>query len=269
MLENHVGPVGFFMEELVLNLAKAISASVQESVSDEKNVGVMFSGGIDSTLVGFLAKKINPNTKLYTIGTEKSQDLESARKTAKEIDCELIERVLSEQDILSSYWEVSRILGTTELLPVELGIPILVCSDTASGGGVNTLLSGHGADELFGGYDRYPRRFASGEDVEKMMADDLRKVIEVDTKSAERIAGESEVKVLFPFLAKGVVEEAQKIPIEEHFLETPIRKPILRKIALSLGLPKSASSRPKKAFQYGSGIHRIVLGYARKNELPR
>ncbi len=248
------------MDELVLkNLANSILGSVENCVSGRGKTGVMFSGGIDSTLIAFLSKKFDPNTRLCTIGTEGSQDLEWARRIAGEIGLseKLRVKVLGEKEVMDAYHEVREILKTEHLLSIELGIAVLLCSRIAKEEGVGKLLSGHGADELFGGYSKYPSGFASGKDVSKMMGEDLESAISKDIKESELIAGGEGIEIGFPFLAKEVIELALEIPISEHF-EGEARKPVLREAARVLGLPEVARGRPKKAMQYGSGIHKIL-----------
>ncbi len=260
-LENHVGPAtvsfGEGMDELVLGkLSKSISRSVENCVSGETSAGVMFSGGIDSTLVAFLSKKF-ARAKLYTIGVEGSQDLEWAGKIASEIGGDLRVRVLSEGEVLHVYSEVKELLKTEHLLSIELGMAVLLCSRMAKEEGVRRILSGHGADELFAGYSKYGIGFAGQKDVGAMMDEDLKLAIGKDVRESEMIAAGEGIGVGFPFLSKEVVGLAQSIPISEHF-KGEERKPVLREIAKILGVPESARTRPKKAMQYGSGIHKIL-----------
>ncbi|MFH1447544.1 MAG: asparagine synthase C-terminal domain-containing protein [Candidatus Micrarchaeota archaeon] len=236
-------------------IGEAISESVKACVSG-KEIGVMFSGGLDSALVAFLSKQY-AETNGYTVGVDGSQDLKWARVVAKEMGIELVESVLGEEEILDAYEEVRKLLGVDDMLSIELGIPVLLCSEMAREGGIGRLLCGHGADELFGGYHKYPEMFRDGEDVRSVMERDLKKVLEVDVPRSRRIAGKAGVEMMFPFLEKGVVESSNDVELDEHFSGDE-RKPVLRKIARKLGVPESACSRPKKALQYGSGIHKVL-----------
>ena len=70
-----------------------------------------------------------------------------------------------------------------------------------------------------------------------------------------------------PFLSKKFVDFALKIPVEFKIKGEgdKIRKRILRRAAIDLGVPMSAALRPKKAFQYSSGLHKAILKLAKKN----
>lgn len=256
------------MDELILEkLSKTISDSVRERAGRE-NVSVMFSGGLDSTLVAFLAKRFNPKTKLYTIGTNDSQDVEWARKVSEEIDGELRVKILSEEEVLSAYSETKAILRTEHLLSLELGMAVLLCSRMSNEDGAKTLLSGHGADELFGGYSKYHAAFSAGKEVETMMTADLELALNKDMKESELIAGLEGVRIAFPFLDETFLHLARSVPIEKHFGKAE-RKPVLREIAKILGVPEAARTRPKKAMQYGSGIHKILDKKFGKGAVPK
>ncbi len=221
-----------------------------------KRVGVMFSGGIDSTIISFLAKK-HAETVVYTIGVKGAQDFNWARKVGKEIGLKSREKVLSGDEVLERYAEIKELLNTDDLLSIELAIPVLVCSRMAKEDGVKILLCGHGADELFGGYRKYPEMYRKGENVKGRMSEDLMKVMDVDLPTGQGIAQEEGVKLFFPFLDKRFIDAVAKIPIEKHFSEDE-RKPVLRDVGRSMGIPENACARPKKAVQYGSGMHKLL-----------
>jgi asparagine synthase (glutamine-hydrolysing) len=223
---------------------------------------VMFSGGIDSTLVAFLAKKFAP-TKLYTVGAAGCQDISWAKKISGEIQGELEVIELSEENIIEACKEVKGILKTENLLEMELAIPVFICAKKAKQDGLRVILSGHGADELFGGYGKYPGMFKQGQDIQGRMQSDLKIALERDVPSDNEVAGKFGAKVAFPFLSKKAIESAGKIPIEQHFTGEE-RKPVLREVARLLGVADSARGRPKKALQYGTGIHKVLVNEVNK-----
>ena len=69
------------------------------------------------------------------------------------------------------------------------------------------------------------------------------------------------------FLSDFFVDFAMGIPVglKMKSREDPLRKHIIRDIASEIGVPELAVSRPKKAFQYSSGLHRSIVKLARKN----
>jgi asparagine synthase (glutamine-hydrolysing) len=245
------------LEKRILEeLAGAISSSVEREVR-EKGAGVMFSGGLDSTLLAFLSKRFNPRTRLYSVGMKGSQDLEWAGRIAGEFGWDVGRIELDERMLWETYLRVEGMLPGSGLLSLEIGIPVLLCSENASADGLEVLLSGHGADELFGGYWKYQNAHENGEDFGEMMGEDLEKVVSGDQWDGKRVAGKSGVGLAFPFLEQEVVRIAKGVPAGEHFGKGE-RKPLLREIAARLGVPENARSRPKKALQYGSGIHKVL-----------
>ena len=60
-------------------LKEAIINAVKKRTQNIDNFGILFSGGIDSTLIAFICKKLNKNFTCYTVGLENSQDIEAAK----------------------------------------------------------------------------------------------------------------------------------------------------------------------------------------------
>jgi asparagine synthetase B (glutamine-hydrolysing) len=98
--------------------------------------------------------------------------------------------------------------------------------------------------------------------IEKTMREDLDKLQHRQIKMEREIANLFEMDLIYPFLSPDLIEFAYNIPISDHFVlvngNKPIRKVILRKLAISLGLSDSISNQQKKALQYGSGTKKLV-----------
>jgi len=96
---------------------------------------------------------------------------------------------------------------------------------------------GQGADELFGGYNKYSILASKSEmiTVEKTMGEDLDKLQNRQIKMERQIANLFEIDLIYPFLYPELIERAHDIPISDHFVlvngNKPIGKLILRKLA--------------------------------------
>ncbi len=264
----------FDEKEMISRISSALERAVGKNVAGAR-VGIMFSGGVDSTLLALLAKKFCEPT-LFTIGTADSEDLYYAEIVARELGLPLDKKILSEEDVMQYAKDVEKMLSDQfvrshkwsifaeqkldgELMRVELGIPILLCCDMARTHDMRVLLNGQGAEELFGGYERHLQAFLSGEDVLGLMKGDLEKLPQNDVKRSAKIAQTAGIELRYPFLEPEVASLAQQIPANLHFSRPRGKKEFLRKVALALGVPKIARERKKRAAQYGSGIHRILL----------
>jgi asparagine synthase (glutamine-hydrolysing) len=128
------------------------------------------------------------------------------------------------------------------------------------------LLSGQGADELFGGYARYSAMSPS--ELGRARAEDLQRLLFEGFLRETRMAEGFGKTLVCPYLDLKVIETALSIPCEELFGELGNKHP-LRRIALSMGL--SSARAPKKAAQYGSGVMKAMkrLAASEQKDLKR
>ncbi|VVC03678.1 Asparagine synthase [Candidatus Burarchaeum australiense] len=244
-------------------LKEAVERAVESACRGER-VGVLFSGGLDSSLIAHLAKRYALGVELFTAGTASSPDVAWAARVAKELGLPLNISVLTERRVLALYDEVMA-LSPGDLLKVELGVPLLACCGQASKLKLHILLSGSGAEELFGGYRRHWEEFEKGGDVAEMLRQELERLPYGDVARNETVARSEGIELRCPLLDDEVCRLAAMIPIEEKFRKEEGKKGVLRRVARELGVPASACERPKQALQYGSGIHNILLKNFGKN----
>ncbi|MDD1743565.1 MAG: asparagine synthase-related protein, partial [Methanomassiliicoccales archaeon] len=128
-------------------LLLAIRKATEEYV-DGGPVGVLFSGGLDSTIIAKVASDFGEVT-LYTIGMEGSHDLVASKEMALELALEWRPVVLDHRAIIENLVPLSKLLGDKAPLPLSFEMPLFVVAPLSK---EKVLLSGQGADELFGGY---------------------------------------------------------------------------------------------------------------------
>ena len=131
---------------------------------------------------------------------------------------------------------------------------------------ITTVVSANGADELFCGYNVYKQYFGQEIDMHDLMVS-LVKIAREDKAEIDKIAELFDITYLCPFLSRSFVDFALTIPFSYkiHSQVDDLRKHILRQVALDLGVPSSAAFRPKKAFQYSSGIHKAIKKLVKQN----
>src|SRR3989338_837899 len=218
-------------------------------------VAILFSGGLDSSAIATVAKQFT-TPLLITAGVEGSQDLEAARKIASEIALPHKEVVLSEEEIVKVYKKCYKIRNG-DLLKVELMVPVFSCCREAARAGKWRILTGSGAEELFIGYNRYFRH--KGKKLEKLLEKEIQNLPLGDCEAQDLVAKNFGMRAAYPFLYPPFVREVLAMPLKERLGTLNDKKPLLRKIAAELGVPKDAIERKKKAMQYGSGVHKLLL----------
>ncbi|ABK77698.1 asparagine synthase (glutamine-hydrolyzing) [Cenarchaeum symbiosum A] len=260
-----------------MDLLAAIEDAIRQSVPAGR-IGVAFSGGVDSALVGAVCKNMGYEVELLTVGFAGSQDLSFAAEAAPEdtphhtleIDQSGFDKVArsvedtmgaSPEDTLSWY---------------ENGIAFHYVAVLAHENDLHTVLTANGIDELFCGYDVYRREYGQGSP-----EDMIRGKVEHELKMMEavgRVTAAQGVQLLQPLLSPKFVEAAGTIPIEQKIRgpDDMLRKHAIRDAARRIGVPEISAGRRKKALQYGSGIHKALIKsrrsrglHARQSGAPR
>lgn len=173
-------------------VAKDIQNVIVDSISRhmEANVavGTFLSGGIDSSIVATIASSINPNIKSFSVGFEADgyNELDVASKTAKSLGIENIQIRVSQEEYIKSLPQIVYHLDDPVADPSEVGIYFLSKEAQKH---VTVVLSGEGADELFGGYNIY-KEYNSIAPIIKMPKS-IQKLINITSKSMPDIKGKS------------------------------------------------------------------------------
>jgi len=248
----------------------------------EKKTGVIFSGGIDSSLLAVLAAR-HCSVTAYTVGVTEAPDLPFAKQLSSRFSHEIIK--LSDDEIDGALDVVVPIIKKIEgeVSPVRAGaeLPTYFASKAAAEDGLKVVISGQGPDEMFGGYARYIPVLLEKDytAVEKLLKNDTIELKERIIQIGKAICAHNGVELRNPFLADEFVDFGLSIsvkdrlwsgktkpnyPHEKHGDEYIIRKFCEKKAAEEI-LPKEIVWRPKKAAQYGSGMHKALERLAKKH----
>lgn len=231
-----------------------LEQAIIEAVRLRKTEGVCaLSGGVDSTLVAALAR-----LPCIAIGIAGSHDLVQAKKAADliRLDCSCIE--ISDKDISDALGEVLKVLTRPTPVTASIGVAQYLVSRSAADLGHEVILSGQGADELFGGYARYLK----SPDLAAELRQDIL-TLKHQVSRDQAVASLHGARFSLPYLDCRVVRAARSLSPEEK-IRDGIRKYALREVA-ARHIPPEIAWYEKKAFQYGSGVTQTLQRFARHN----
>ena len=247
----------------VAKIDKMLKLSVVKRVEGLREVGVIFSGGVDSSYLALLLKEISENVplkiRLYAVGVEGSKDVEAAIYASKFLNLDLEICEVTEDMIREALPSVVNAIGDDNLMKVGVGLPTYFATKLAAEDGMKVAISGQGADELFGGYKRYLQSFVDGT-LNWTLRQDMSNMYHVNLERDDACSMLNSVELRLPFLDKTLVELVLNIPDNKKIvsMHDEMRKSILRKLAFEEGLDYEIAYRPKKAAQYGTGIDKIL-----------
>jgi asparagine synthase (glutamine-hydrolysing) len=256
------------MGEAAQTLQELLERSVRVRVRDVKEVAVAFSGGLDSSVVGFLAKKCHVGVHLVHVSLFGQHETEDARTAAEELKLPLSVYLFEDEDVEKTAAKVVELIEEPDPVKVAVGIPFYWVAKRTAESGFDVLLAGQGADELFGGYRRYVNEYLShgkSKVGEEMFADAVR-LHENNIERDKKICGFHDVELRLPFASYNVAKFALNLPVELKIKKKPdgLRKLVLRRMALNIGLPKAVVNKPKKAVQYATGVNAVLGKIAKK-----
>ena len=264
-------PAQVTMQEAAETLQEMLEQSVQMRVSGVEDVAVAFSGGLDSSVVAFLAKKCQINVHLVHVSLENHPETEQAKKAADALGLPLQVHLFTEEDVERTVPKVVGIIEEADPVKASIGVPFYWAAEKTAESGFKVLLAGQGADELFGGYQRYVNEYLThGEEaVRKTMFGDVVGIHESNLERDMKICSFHDVELRVPFGAYKIAEYAMSLPVElkiEKHADT-LRKLVLRKATENMGLPTSITEKTKKAVQYSTGINNALKKIAKKQKV--
>ena len=253
-------------KEALFHLKAALEKAVELRLTP--TAGIAFSGGIDSTFLAALAKRIDPDISLYAVGLPDSHDVAQAESAAEAIGMKRNLKVhfLSPEEIEAAVPQVIYATESTDPMTIAIGLPLYIVAKTAREDGKRVLLTGQGADELFGGYRRHEEFFEQGPDVlDREIYSDLESISTINLERDDMVTMANSVELRVPFLDKEVIKTGLAISPELKVLKKDgfyTRKYILRKAAEDL-IPPEILWKEKKAMQYGTGVQKVLDWLAR------
>ena len=228
--------------------------------------GILFSGGVDSTLIAFICKKYNYDFTCFTIGLENSQDIEYAKRIAEKYGFNLKYKILTLEEFENVIKETIKILQGNEIVWVSVGSVVYATALLAVQDNIKILFGGLGTEEIFAGYQRHEEALKNNyfEDVHKESWNGLKNMWSRDLLRDSKIAKHLGIELRTPYMDLNLIKAAMNInPM--YKLDKNNKKIILREIAEDFGLDKEFAWRKKKAAQYGSNFVKGIDKLAKKH----
>lgn len=219
-------------------------------------VGVAFSGGLDSSLLA-LSCSTDYRVVLISVFASGSWDAASVRGAADELGLELVEVKVGEVDVERALREAGGHLAEMRPMDRALTAGFFLASTEARDQGLDRLVAGQGADEIFGGYNRH-LELASLDPagLNRRLVDEL-PLLEAGLRRDELAIVRGGCEASFPYADLPLARLALSLP-PGYLISNGVRKVVLRRLATKLGLPPSMAWARKKAFQYSSGIQSLL-----------
>ena len=263
------------------DLHDALSDAVHRQLMSDVPYGVLLSGGLDSSITSALAKKYAahrvetddqqaawwPQLHSFSVGLEGSPDLAAAQEVAKHIGTIHHEIKFTIQEGLDAIREVIYHLETYDITTIRASTPMYLMARAIKALGIKMVLSGEGADELFGGY-LYFHKAPNEKEFHEETIRKLEKLHQYDCLRANKSLAAWGIEGRVPFLDKEFIEVAMRLnPKDKMITPDRMEKWVLRK-AFENYLPDSVAWRQKEQFSDGVGYSWIdTLKELVKNEV--
>ena len=251
-------------------LKESLTIAVKRQLMSDVPYGVLLSGGLDSSVTSAIAKlfckkKVESNDKnsawwptlhSFAVGLKDSPDLSAAKNAAKYIGTVHHEIVFTIQEGLDAIKDVIYHLETYDVTTIRASIPMYLMARVIKSMGIKMVISGEGADEIFGGY-LYFHKAPSAEEFHKETVRKLKKLHQYDCLRANKSLAAWGVEGRVPFLDKEFLDVAMSLnPKDKMITNKKMEKWILRKTFEEL-LPKEIAWRQKEQFSDGVGYNWI------------
>ena len=250
----------------ISKLRQALEDAVHRQLMSDVPYGVLLSGGLDSSITSAIAKKYAqrrietddkseawwPQLHSFSVGLEGSPDLKAAKKVADHIGTIHHEIKFTIQEGLDAIKDVIYQLETYDITTVRASTPMYLMARVIKSMGIKMVLSGEGADELFGGY-LYFHKAPNAKEFHEETVRKLSKLHMYDCLRANKSLAAWGIEGRVPFLDKEFMDVAMRINPQDKMINGErMEKWVVRK-AFEDMLPESVAWRQKEQFSDGVG----------------
>ncbi len=250
----------------VAELHDALEAAVKRQLMCDVPYGVLLSGGLDSSIISAVAKKFAakrvesgstqaawwPQLHSFAVGLKGAPDLAKAKEVADHIGTVHHEINYTIQEGLDAVRDVIYYIETYDVTTVRASTPMYLLARVIKSMGIKMVLSGEGADEIFGGY-LYFHKAPNAKAFHEETVRKLSKLYLYDCLRANKSLAAWGVEGRVPFLDKEFLDVAMRLNPEAKMCpDTTIEKKIVREAFADM-LPDDVAWRQKEQFSDGVG----------------
>ena len=261
------------------DIKEALEESVRTHLMSDVPYGVLLSGGLDSSVISAIAQNLSakrvedggnskawwPQLHSFAIGLAGSPDLIAAQKVADQIGTIHHELVFTVQDGIDAISDVIYHLETYDVTTIRASTPMYLMARKIKAMGIKMVLSGEGADEIFGGY-LYFHKAPNAEEFHEETVRKLDRLHMFDCLRANKSMSAWGIEARVPFLDKAFLDVAMSMdPQDKMCGNGKIEKHVVRE-AFEGYLPDEILWRQKEQFSDGVGYSWIdgLKEYAEK-----
>lgn len=244
----------------------ALRAAIERQLMSDVPYGVLLSGGLDSSIIAATARSFAdrriedggqspawwPRLHTFSIGLDGSPDLAAAREVARHIDSAHHEFHFTVEEGIDALADVVYHLETYDVTTIRAATPMYLMARRIRAMGVKMVLSGEGADEVFGGYLYFHR----APDARALHEETVRKLDRLhmyDCLRANKAMAAWGVEARVPFLDREFLDVAMQIPPALKLSRDGRMEKHLLREAFAADLPHSVAWRQKEQFSDGVG----------------
>jgi asparagine synthase (glutamine-hydrolysing) len=255
-----LAPILMDEKKAKVELRRLIEQSVQRHLDTDLPVAIFCSGGIDSSILLFEAAQIKPKgITAFCVGTQDSEDLQFARQVAQLVNVNLRHVPIEQEMMVDSIMRTVATIESFEPNHIRAGTASLALARAVHNEGFQVVLVGEGADELFGGYEEFPKAVRNGcttEEVEDLFRRFIGELHKTQLKRVDRTTMAFGIEARVPYLDIDLARFVMSIPtsLKLGMKDNKVWSKYILRQAYSDVLPEKIVWRRKVPMGEGAGV---------------
>jgi asparagine synthase (glutamine-hydrolysing) len=242
----------------IATVRQTLIDAIARRVDTDLPVGVILSGGLDSSIVATQVSELHPDCVAFTVGAPGSEDLEYARRLTADLGIEHVVVELTPRSITrGQVKEALRIAECTEYGDAINAVVSMEVFRAVHERGIKVAIVGDGSDELFGGYGMY--QDVDADTARRLFLHKIRDLSRTELQRVDRTSMDQCVEARVPYLDLDMLLLSMRIPLRLKVADG-YEKWVLRR-AFADVLPDYILARHKNPMSHSSGLHERIRLY--------